>query len=420
MESEKNTKLNQNDETKENFQRLNYANFTNSLIEITTLLKDASIAHVGGDLDNDSKLHRSHNKLRAMCDELKHGFTMNKEYDDGMIIKKIYKTLTQYYDKIYPNPTLDLFSMKNEDGKTITIIPGIDAQLVTHMLSEEELKILWSHLYMMYIATIEMIIVVNVDKKNTKLYQKIGLLRKKVVELGVIKKDLSFNPFVGVGLDAKSYDIENMFANIEATTPASGLGGASAISSILKMAGIDKAINIDQINDQMTDINEDDIATATNMITNMFGTTKDSNVGDVCSTLVTEFISDFKKDQSANPLDKFCNTAQSIIAKLESNQIDRNKMKETMSHLGTFMENADKTMQESTSDPAMAEAMKGPMAMLQALQQGKQGTTGGKGQFNIGDIMGLLSKNAGPSIFPPGMDPSTVIAQQQQKQGKKK
>ena len=140
----------------------------------------------------------------------------------------------------------------------------------------------------------------------------------------------------------------------------------------------------------MANINDEDITNATDTITQLFGAEKDSDVGDMCSTLVTEFVSDFKTSPDGNTIDKLCSTAQSIIGKLESNKIDRSKMQSTLGRLDTFMQNSDKTfkdMKDTNGNPIgedIMEKLKGPLQFMSSMQKGGSAP-------DMSQLMGMLS-----------------------------
>jgi hypothetical protein len=361
------------DDVKQKFQKFNHANFTLSLIELLNLLSNKSLEK---NLDDDklgTNILKSHLKLRSVCNELKEGFTSDETYDEGRIIKKVYKVLTQYVDKLYPEPAMDLFSLKNEEGKTVTIIPGLDINLVAKDFTDDEKKILWSHLYMMYISSVEMISVVNGHKKNKVVYKLLGKMRNKVVEMGVLKKDNFFNPFIGVGSsnDMDDYNVETMYENIENVPLSTG----PSMEDVIKLSGVDKLVNIDQLNDQLKNIKDEDITSATQSITKLLGAENDSDIGEVCGTLVQGIVADLKANPNGGIKSMF-DTAKSVTEKV-GGKLDKDKMKKTAMQLGDFLKNGGenlKNMKDDKGNPIGAnimESLKLPLQLVQSMEKGK-------------------------------------------------
>ena len=160
--------------------------FIKSLNELVNLLFLKSKEENIEILDSNLRLHKckceQHMKLRESCAILKNGFVEeNQTFDKGRIIKKVYKTITEHIDLIYPEKN-DIFFIKDKNNNIITIIPGTDIGLIVNKLTPEENKLLWGHLYMMYISAANMICNVNKQEKIGKIWEIIPKLREKIVE----------------------------------------------------------------------------------------------------------------------------------------------------------------------------------------------------------------------------------------------
>lgn len=133
---------------------VNHHSFVTSLTEFVSIVKNKSLENTFD--QSNPKLVASHKRLRETCAKLLDGFSAKngddgEEFDQGRIIKKIYKTLSSHTDKLLGttdeagNFTSDvtLFTIRNEEGKIVTIIPGLDVNLVIGLMNPEELNSLW-------------------------------------------------------------------------------------------------------------------------------------------------------------------------------------------------------------------------------------------------------------------------------------
>jgi hypothetical protein len=335
--------------------------FAVSLIEIIGMIEKKSletdIATLDMSVKTNAKLHRNHSRLRICCDSLRTGFSGNDGdggYDQGRIIKKIYKTLTNNLNKLDPNPStvdpepsIDLFLLKNENGETVTIIPGLDIGLIISSFTDDEKNILWNHIYMMYISSITMISANN-NHTDNRIHIILPRLKDRIVKSGLtIGKDRNaFNPFIGLSKMEESgdYDVTKMYTNVGDLAPGSEMGGMS-MEDIFKLTGVDKMIDIDQLNDQLKNCKQEDINDATDNITKLLGAEHDSDVKDVCHTLVSEIVSDLK----INGLTSMFDTAKSVTDRV-GKTLDQSKMKKTANQLSDFMSNGEEKLRGMTNE----------------------------------------------------------------------
>lgn len=357
---------NQEQDTQRNFNiAVNHKNFSDSLIEILNIISKKS-----NDLNLDeldpSKM-KNHTKLRGVCEDLKNGFKDKEGYDQGRIIKKIYKVLTKYLDKLYPEPDKSLFTLKNENDETITIIPGLNMNLVISLMDEEEMKQVWGHMYVMYISSVGMISAINSHKKEGKIWEVIPKMREKVTKMGLI-----FNPFVGIVQDKDdNYDVQTMFEHVDQFEKPVG----PSVEDIFKLSGIDKLVDLEQLNEQLKNVKQEDVEEATSTITKMLGADNNSDVKEICSQLVGGIVEDLKMNQTTGIKDMF-NTAKNVTDKIGS-KLDKKKMKSTAVALSSFLKNGEnnlKNMKDNEGNPIgdkIMNSLKGPLEMAQALESGK-------------------------------------------------
>lgn len=373
---------------------VNHKYFTTSLLEILNMVKSKSEELNLNNLDQNDKqqkkLFNGHTKLRNACDELKKGFTDSVDYDQGRIIKKIYKVITQYLDNLYPNPSKDLFSIKNKENATVTIIPGLDIQLVTKMMDDDEMKKLWDYMYMLYISSVVMITEINSHKKDGKVWEVLPKMNDLLIKSGKYE----FNPFIGVNTLGKTsddknvtsnYSMETMFENVEDYEKPTG----PSIEDMFDLAGVDKMIDLKQLNEQLKNVKREDIEDATKNITKLLGAEDDPDVKETVQTLVGGIVDDLK----TNPADgiKGMVKVAKEVAEKYGKKIDKSKMEKTASQLGDFLKNGEKNlknMKDEHGNPIgeqLMESLKGPLEMAQM--------SGKNGQMpNMADMAGLMAQ----------------------------
>jgi hypothetical protein len=311
--------------------------FSQSLVEMMTLANNKAKEYIENNKNISKDDLTAYNKLIETSGFLMTGFTDDK-FDQGRIIKKLYKTLSApaFRNKIIGpeeennKPDISLFNEKNAEGKIITIIPGVNIGLITHMLDPEEQTKLWGHLYVMYISAIKMISEINKHKKDSLVYGLIPMLQKRVTNMGLVsgKDKKLYNPYIEVSNNnIETLDINNISKTVGKYVEPSADGGFN----------IENIIGLDKLNESLKNIKEEDIEEATQNITNMLGGKADKDIGDVCSTLVKGIVEELQE----NGLSNLMQTAKTVANKMKG-KIDKTKMEKTANQLGSFVaENAD-------------------------------------------------------------------------------
>lgn len=367
---------------------LNHKYFVSSIVEIVDIVDKKSKSL---DIEPNSKLFASHIRLRKTCQEIKEGFSesnkddnnMDEEhkYDQGKIIKKIYRVMTQYLDKLDPELDVSLFTIRNAECKIVTIIPGLDIGLIVKFMDTNELNLLWCHLLNMFIASVNMITPINNKKKEGKLWETIPKLKNKlnVLNKTLGKENITFNPFVGVSENVDKYDINTMFTNVDEIKTPTGF----TPDDLIKQFGIDKMLDFDKLNEQLRNIDEGAIHDATKKITGMLGSTEDSDVGEICGTLVQHIVEDLKVNGVANMFE----TAKSVAQKVGST-LDRNKMEKTALQLSDFIKNGQenlRNMKDPSGNPIgenIMNTIEKPMKMANS--------TNGSSNLNMAELIGMF------------------------------
>lgn len=366
--------------------------FTDSLIEILDIVISESEKNNLDclDLNNKSqkKIYNSHERLRKTCLELKNGFNgTDTNYDQARIIKKIYRVVTQHLTKLYPTPQMNLFELKNDDGATITIIPGLDIQLILKQIENQTLEKLWDYFYMMYISSVIMITEINEHKKNGKVWEILPRMKERVIKSGMFSQEGKFfNPFIGV-MPETTHDqkigcnIDTMFESVEKQETPSG----PSFGELMSIPGMDKAFNIDQLNEQLKNVNPEEIEDATKNIAKLLGAENDSDVQEVCSTLVGGIVEEMKYSEGG--LQGMVKVAEKVSEKI-GKKIDRQKMQKTANQLNLFIKDSEKTLKnfkDKDGNPIgekIFDTLKGPLAGMQ----------NSNGELNMGNMANIFTQ----------------------------
>lgn len=380
MNQTENLELNTNNTQKENEAKklkimTHHKYFTASFIEIINIILAKSNEVDINVIGINMKLCNSHTKLRVACNDLINGFVNDDQYDQGRIIKKIYKVITMHIDNFYPTPSKSLFTLKNENGAVITIIPGLDINLVANIMDEKEMDNLWDYMYVMYISSVSIISLINEHKKG-KVFDLIPQMRERVIKSGVLHKNLELsNPFFGLNSDSttEQYNVDAMFSNVDEIQAPSG----DIMDDLFKMSGVDKLVDISQLNEQLKNVKQEDINEATRSITKLLGAEHDKDVSEVCSTLVEGIVEDLQANADKGIQGMF-ETAKTVSKRM-SGQIDRVKMGKTVDKLASFMKDGEsnlKNMKDDKGNPIgekLMNSLKGPLEMAQRLGKDQNG-----------------------------------------------
>lgn len=326
--------------------------------------------------------YKSHKNIQTTCENMIRGFdetTDEKEkYDQGKIIKRIYKTITQNIDKFYPEHNISLFQLRNEKNEIITIIPGLDIYQVVRdkNISDDEINKMWSYLYAIYISAANMIMESNKNKKESKTWENLPGMRKKMVELCDNKEDLLFNPYIGLNTETGEYDIDTMYSNLDNMPSPTGIN----MGDVMKMGGLDKMLDMEQLKTQLNDIKDEDIDIATKEISNLIGGKDDSDTQEICGDLVRNVVQELQQNKDGN-LD-FFGIANSVAQKLGKSKMQNEKYQKTANQFKNFMSSGQdklKNMKDEKGNP-VGQQLFNQLNMFQMMaqmgQQEQQGSPG--------------------------------------------
>ena len=128
-----------------------------------------------------------------------------------------------------------------------------------------------------------------------------------------------------------------MFDNIEKLNNVDNNTSPDAMKSMLSTIGFDPAggINFSSLNEQLNNISQDEIDQATSFFTDNLLGSNDTDVSDVCKTLIGGIVDDLKENKVSSLFDMF-DTAKSVSNKIAS-KIDENKMKKTAEQVNNLL-----------------------------------------------------------------------------------
>jgi hypothetical protein len=357
---------------------LNRKHFIESILNIVDLVKNTSEKINFSELDMNVKknilLKEKHIELRKNCFIIRNELIENKNNKlQGKIIKKIYRTLTQYIDKIYENKQLmkniSLFSIK-ENNKLISVISGIDVSLVLKYLTIDELNIIWNNIYMLYVSSVMMVSLNNNLQIEGKYLEALNLCAKECAKSGLIKDDKFLNPFVGIGIsdllkDNTKYNMDTLYSNIEDYKEPTGL----TIDNLISISGFDKFFNMEEFNNQLKDMNFEN---TTKELTNILG--NDNDITEVCNTLMGSMMEKVKNDPNGGILG-LINAAKSVTQEVGS-KLDKDKMEKTVNKMQEFMSNSKEKLKELKDQNGnniggqLMESLEAPLKIIESFDMG--------------------------------------------------
>lgn len=302
--------------------------FVSAVVSLIQMAKDKSQSI---ELTLTPAQQKTHLKFRDTCDNILAEYTTdNAGVDQGRIIKKVFKTLKDNIEHL-KTKDVSLFTKRNSENKIITIIPGLNLGLIVSYFSEEEVARLWQYVYMMFVSSLRMIYMVNESRKKPELLDVLTTFETELGKSGMLVCGKVFNPYVGLGADS----IEGVDELLKSADGIKSTGGAMSTGGMLSMLGIDKMMDVGELSKKLKNISQSDIDEATKNITDLLGASGDSDVKEVCSTLVNDIVADLK----VNGLDSFSTVAERISEKI-GDKFDANKMKKTALKMGNMVNNS--------------------------------------------------------------------------------
>ena len=315
--------------------------FVSSVVTIVNLIKKVSF-------DNNDKINpdkkQAHEKLRITCDDiLKEYNNTNENIDQVRIIKKVFKVLSANHIFIKQRDN-SLFSVRTKENKIMTIIPGLNINLCIDLFDESQQNILWESIESMFFTSVKMVYLMTDKSRHDKnILELVSELENKS-----LKKLNNF--FMGLNNtdDTTELSMDQLMTN-DIVIP-----GTEANSGVLGKLGVDKLMNPEALADELKKFTDDDVTDTINTLTSMLG--NDSDVKDVCSTMVKSVLDDIK----TNGIENMFTIAERVSGTLRG-KIDEQKMAKTASGMSELLNsNKDKfdELKDDKGNPVGADFLK--------------------------------------------------------------
>jgi hypothetical protein len=331
MEANKSSNVETKEENKNKILFIMQGYFLYSVKSLVNMIKTKSET-----MANENKLQQgkeeAHRKLRTTCDDILNEFKTTLD-DSGVdhvkIIKKVFYVLKDNMNLLAIKDA-KIFTIRNEEGKITSIIPGINMNLVFELMDEEEKKKVWFYLYALFVSSVNLVYSNTPENKHKKsVLEMVDKLRKEMVttskELGT--EFMAFNVFMGVS-DTDTGDI-NMDSLMSKDI---NIPGTEANAGFLGNLGLGNLMNLNSLSDEIKKFTDNDVNDTVDTLGELLG--NDSDVKDVCSTMVKTVIDDLK----TNGVENIFDIAQRVTSKL-GGVISPEKMAKTAYKMGDLMEN---------------------------------------------------------------------------------
>lgn len=308
--------------------------FVYSVKNLVDFLKNKSETLTSEKKIPDAKIE-AHRKLRNTCQDIITEFDKkaatfdDSSVDQVKIIKKIFYVLKDNMD-LLDNKDASLFTIRNAENKITSIVPGININLVYEFLDDAEKQRVWFYLYALFVSSVTLVYSNTPENKHKKsVTDMVTKLRK---EMNTMSKELgadmmAYNVFMGLNND------DNGEINMDALMSKDiMIPGTEANAGFLNSLGLGSLMNLGSLSDEIKKFSDDDVEDTVNTLGEMLG--NDSDVKDVCSTMVKTVIDDLKMNGVENIFD----IAQRVSSKL-GGVISHEKMAKTAFKMGDLMEN---------------------------------------------------------------------------------
>lgn len=332
--------------------------FTASSISMLELLQKSSQRQ---DL-NDKYVDRYIVSSQKLINNLKE---LDPNFDYTRFVKKAFNVLRQSDScALLKEKNPNLFNLRDENNKKITILPGIDLSVGYKTLTPDELTYFWQYMFLFSSSIFNMIKMSNPEKfsKYHEVEETNQYINNVLTKTGVLFNDKIFNPFIGLGEKDGSYELNDMFTQGELPKQQN-----ISIESVLSMMGVDKMFDETKLNDELKKLNESQMKETSDGILKLMGAQNNPEVKEVCDFLVRDIVSQLK--EGGFSLNTMSDTMFKV-AENAKNNIDMNKMKKTISSMQNFMENSQeklKNMKDENGNPIgeqLMTKMTGPLNMI--------------------------------------------------------
>jgi len=297
-----------------------------------------------------------------------------EEFDYTRFIKKAFTTLrNEEQCKQLKEKDPNLFNVKDNENRIITILPGIDLKFGYKLLNDDEKKLFWQYMYLFSSSVFTMI-----RRSNTKKFAKyqhivdtLQMMETDMAKTGVMFNNHIFNPFIGVGDNGQEFGVDKLFTGGELPKQQS-----VSIDSVLSMLGVDinKMFDEKKLNEELKGIGDKQINEATEKIVDLLGAGNKPEVKEVCNMLIQDIVANFKE----NGIGNIGETLRKVTENAKQN-IEISKMRRTAESMKYFMANSQekmKDLKDANGNPIgqqIMNSMAGPMSMMNFMKGGMGG-----------------------------------------------
>ena len=274
-------------------------------------------------------------------------------------IKKIFTIMTQNMPFLLSKND-KLFSLtETRHGKTIriTLLSGIDFQQGYNNISEQDKQLVWKYLKYIYVSSVDLVCngrdfveleklreEINKEYKDKEIveddivreYMKLFPDNKLVVETKTKEKTL--NVYEGVGNNDTVFSVEQAISGpkllpdqVEAT---------NGVGSLLKLIGIDKMLNMDDLAEQLRNIKPEEIKEAIANIKGMLGKNLDEGTSQIIEEMLENISEELHKKDNTKTNDAYSDimkvadtVAKNIIPKFNNKNVDPEKIIQSTQNL---------------------------------------------------------------------------------------
>jgi hypothetical protein len=341
--SDTETKNQNSEENKNKILFVMQSYFIYSVKSLVTFLKNTSETFATENKLQQGK-EEAHRKLRSTCDEIVNEFnsvTMslnNTSVDQVKIIKKVFYVLKDNM-KLLENKDAALFTIRNEEGKITSIIPGVNLNLVYELMDDTDKTIIWFYLNTLFISSVSLVYSNTPENKHKKsVLDMVTKLKKETVSMSksVGIDSMAFNVFIGINSDDE-INMDSLMTNDIA------IPGTEANSGFLNTLGLGNLMNLNSLSDEIKKFTDNDVNDTVNTLGQLLG--DDDDVKDVCSTMVKTVIDDLK----TNGVENIFDIAQRIGSKI-GGVISPEKMAKTAHKMSDLMENNKDKLKDLKDD----------------------------------------------------------------------
>jgi len=299
--------------------------FVSSVITIVNLLKSVSEKNKDK-IPADKK--PSFDKMLKTCDDILNQYKnteenkeKNNDVDQVRVIKKAFKVLKDNYVLI-KNHSVELFTVRTPEGKIMTIIPGLNINLVLPFLEDSESTELWDSIESMFVTSVKMVYMMTDSSRHNKdVSDLVAELEQKS-----LKKLNNF--FMGLNINNPEGNLSmEQLMNNDIVIP-----GTEANSGLLGKIGVDKLMDVDNLANEIKKFDDNDINETISTLTSLLG--NDNDIKDVCSTMVKSVLEDIK----TNGIENMFSIAERVSGKL-NDKIDPSKMAKTAHGMNDLIKN---------------------------------------------------------------------------------